>query len=114
MENGMDITYLWGYIGTYPIAKIENASYADVKSVLGINDEAIRLLTEVPQNLRTLLPNAFITTYTYKPGVGIISTTDPKGIISKFEYDVLGRLKLTKDQNNKIISENQYNYKHEN
>lgn len=114
MENGMDITYLWGYIGTYPIAKIENASYADVKSVLGINDEAIRLLTEVPQNLRTLLPNAFITTYTYKPGVGIISTTDPKGITSKFEYDVLGRLKLTKDQNNKIISENQYNYKHEN
>lgn len=112
IENGMDITYLWGYHGMYPIAKIENAAYADVKSALGITDEAIKSLTEVPQTLRTLLPNSFITSYTYKPGVGIISSTDPKGVTTKFEYDAFNRLKLTKDQNSKIISENIYNYRH--
>ncbi len=112
-ENGIDITYIWGYNGIYPIAKIENMSYQQVKTALGMNDEAIRSLTEVPSGFRALLPsNSFATTYTYKLGIGVSSINDPKGITTKFEYDRLGRLVLTRDQDNKIISENKYNYRY--
>ena len=52
-----------------------------------------------------------VTTYTYKPLVGISSITDPKGYITTYEYDELNRLKFVKDRDGNIISENIYKYK---
>ncbi len=110
-ENGTDVSYIWGYGGVYPIAKIENATYLQVKTALGLTDDGLKALTEVPATIRTLLPNALVTTYTYKPLVGLSSMTDPKGLVTKYEYDALGRLIRVKDKNNNLLSENQYLYK---
>jgi YD repeat-containing protein len=57
------------------------------------------------------LANAMITTYTYKPLIGVSTITDPKGDKMSYEYDTLNRLKWVKDKAGNILSENQYHYK---
>ena len=115
-EGGTKISYLWGYNKTLPIAKIENASNAAIRTALGITD--LTLVNEANlaaiNNLRTLLPNAMVTTYTYKPLVGIASVTDPKGDKITYHYDSFKRLQFVKDKDGKILSENQYHYRTQN
>ena len=53
---------------------------------------------------------AMMTTYTYKPSVGITSETDPSGRIIFYEYDGFGRLKTVKDEDGNILKEHKYNY----
>lgn len=109
--GGITIVVIWGYGGTMPLAKIENATYAQVLAALGTTEAALQSLTVAPANIRTLLPNAMITTYTYKPLVGVSTITDPKGDTVYYDYDGQGRLKSVKDNFGKIISENTYNYR---
>ncbi|MBL7887063.1 MAG: hypothetical protein JNJ52_09965 [Flavobacterium sp.] len=111
-ENGTITTILWGYNKTLPIAKIENASNAQVASALGTSN--VNLMNEsnllAINNLRSnaSLSGAMITTYTYIPLIGISTVTDPKGDKLIYEYDVLNRLKTVRDKNNNILNENQY------
>jgi YD repeat-containing protein len=100
-ESGSPVTIIWGYNQTQPIAKIENATYA----------QAIAQYSTVENVFRNNLPNAMITTYTYIPLVGIKTITDPKGNTTTYEYDEFNRFKLVKDAQGNILSENQYHYK---
>ncbi|GGF25756.1 hypothetical protein [Flavobacterium limi] len=122
--DGITTCYIWGYNNQYPIAKVINATYQDISNVLGattltklnngvfqsvvLTDTEIRNMLSA---LQTNLPNAQVTLFTYKPLVGMTSTTDPKGKITYYEYDTFNRLKSVKDHEGKIISENQYHYK---
>ena len=117
--------YLWGYSYQYPIAEIKGATYSEVCVKIGNNNEqtgkntleAIANKAEPTSsdwtainNLRTQLPNAMVTTYTYKPLVGMQTMTDPHGVITNYDYDPFGRLqKVT--QSGKVIESYEYHYK---
>ncbi|MDR0505312.1 MAG: RHS repeat protein [Dysgonamonadaceae bacterium] len=120
-KNGIKTTYLWGYNHQYPIAEIKNATYSQVKNILGqtlidrvagANLPASADMTAI-NNLRsnTNLPNAQVTTYTYRPLVGMTSKTDPDGVKTTYEYDAFGRLQYVKDENDNVIENYKYNYK---
>ena len=114
-------TILWGYGNLYPIAKIENARREDVEAVINSTDlgafgEGYHSDSEVNSFLATLrtseiLKNAHITTYTYKPLVGMTSVMDAKGMIVYYEYDSFGRLRSEKDQHGNVVKSYDYHYK---
>jgi len=117
---GITNCYLWSYNYQYPIAEIKNATYADVVNALSGQAVADRIAgaTEpaasdlmLINNLRTNanFKTSLITTYTYKPLVGILTMTDPRGVVTKYDYDSFGRLsKVTRD--NKVIETYDYHY----
>jgi len=62
-------------------------------------------------DLRTALPNAQVSTYTYDPLIGVTSITDPRGETIYYEYDNFNRLEHVKDAQGNILSKNKYNFK---
>jgi len=118
-DNADKVVYLWGYNYQYPIAKIENATYAEVTAK--ISETALETIAKklapsttdftTVNNLRTQLPNAMITTYTYKPSVGILTVTDPRGTIIIYTYDFFNRLQTIKDVNGITVEDYEYHYK---
>jgi len=51
-----------------------------------------------------------LTTYTHDPLVGETSVTGPDGRTTFYEYDGLGRLVRTRDEQGRILSQQQYHY----
>jgi hypothetical protein len=72
--------------------------------VLGNN---LLLLDEI----RLYPRQAYMTTYTYRPQVGMTSKCDERNRLTVYEYDDLLRLKLIRDNNNNILKTFEYNYK---
>ena len=99
-KDGTVVSYLWDTTRMYVLAKVENASYSTaISKVQGSLDMSLAdttLRTRL-HRIRTLLPNALVTTYTYDPLVGVTSVTDPRGETLFYEYDDLSRLKLVKN-----------------
>ena len=62
-------------------------------------------------SLQNALPNALVTTYTYKPLDGVTSVTDPRKVTTYYEYDLFGRLETVKDHINQNIEGYEYRYK---
>ncbi len=125
-ESGISTSYIWGYNNTLPVAKLENIAYANIPTNL-ITD--IQTLTSSPtatesqilaalNALRTStdvnMQKAMITTYTFKPLIGVTSVTDPKGDRITYIYDDFNRLKEVRDKNDNLLSENEYRYKTQN
>ncbi|WP_177178062.1 sugar-binding protein [Flavobacterium sp. fv08] len=117
LENGTSVSFIWGYDKTLPIAKIENATLAQIASALGITTAVLDTYTEanmaVLNGLRSnaSLVNSMITTFTHLPLIGISTVTDPKGDVMTYNYDSFNRLLTVRDRSNNILSENQYHYK---
>lgn len=116
--DNVNIAYLWGYNNSFPVAKVENSTIEVVRGCFtsselsniengSYDDSEMR---NQLNKIRTLLPGAFVTTYTYAPLIGITSETDPAGRTTYYEYDNYGRLKLIKDQNTNIVKKYEYNY----
>lgn len=55
-----------------------------------------------------LILGAKVTTYTYRPLVGVTYITAPNGLKLVYNYDVLGRLLTIKDTDGKVVES--YNY----
>ncbi|MDN5205238.1 RHS repeat protein [Fulvivirgaceae bacterium BMA10] len=115
-------SYVWGYNQTLPVAQISGASYEDVKIALGGDSQVTALQsmtgTTLKQTLDALrnhndMKDALITTFTYDPIVGMISSTDPNGITTTYEYDELNRLRIIKDHEGNIVQHYDYHYYNE-
>ncbi len=113
--DGTQISYIWSYNKVYPVAKIENAAFSEVATALGISENDLKNFNEANlsqlEGLRTTLPNAMVTTYTYDPLVGVTSMTDPRGYTTTYHYDEFNRLEFVKDAEGNLVSENKYHYK---
>jgi len=110
-------TFLWGYSQTLPVAQIRNASASQVTAAL---QRLGALPTALPTNnlalqqllsqLRQQLPQAQTTSFIYEPLVGLTSQTGPDGRTIFYEYDVFTRLVRTRDEQGRILSQQQYHY----
>lgn len=119
--------YLWSYRGQYPVLKVENATWEQLRSALGASaDELITSLAEKEypsvtdierlNALRELLPEAMVTVCEYKPGAGVVSASDPRGVMTNYAYDNFGRLVEVSEKTDNttpaknIISAYRYNF----
>jgi len=113
--DGTTVSYFWGYNGQYPIVKIENASYSEIALALSTTKEVLKAFTEsnlsTINSLRSNLPKAQVTTYTYEPLVGVKTITDPRGLIIRYIYDDFNRLKEVRDVNDNLLEDYSYKYK---
>jgi YD repeat-containing protein len=107
-RDGITTAYLWDATGNYQIAQVKGATYEQVKAYNG--QAATTDSQTLFNNIKSLVPNAFTTTFTYKPLYGLTSQTDPAGRTSYYDYDTFGRLKLVKDLNQNILKKMEYHY----
>lgn len=112
LKTGIHSVFLWDIYGRYLIALVKNATLSQVGNVSQLlsGTSVTRYAT-----LKTLLPNAQIQTWDYKPLIGVSSHTDVNGETTLYEYDGLGRLKAEKRIVNgtaepEILHEYEYNY----
>lgn len=118
-ENGQPVSFIWGYDNRYVVAKIENMAYQDIPSSLitsikSASDNGNNTLLE--SHLNTLrndptLASSLMSSYLYKPNIGVVKMTDPTGYSMDYYYDSLQRLERVEDEDGNILSENSYNYK---
>lgn len=121
-KTGNTTVYLWSYNKQYPVAKIENATYAmlcgPLSTVWNNLQNASNPTRDEIESVRmahTYYSGAMmqITTYTYKPFVGMTSSTDPRGITTYYDYDEFNRLKQTyiiENGEKKILQKYDYHY----
>ena len=115
-SSGVTISYVWSYNQQYPVARIENATFSEIATALGINET--ELMNFDQSSIGTLdalrshpdMVNAIIVTYDYKPLVGVTKITDPRGYTTTYDYDKFNRLEFIKDELGNLISENKYQY----
>lgn len=121
-DDGTTVVYIWSYKGQYPVAEIKNATYSEVKEIIpettlkSIADATMPTTDQLNQinGLRLQLSSAHISTYTYKPLVGMISATDPSGFTTYYSYHSDGRLSeayIIKDKTKISLEKYEYRFK---
>lgn len=122
IENGMKTVYIWGYKHTQIVAKIENMTFSTIPTSL-IHDivrasdtgtEAQLISAQNSLRNHALLAQAMITTYTYKPLIGVSTVTDVKNQTLHYVYDIHNKLKQVTDNDNNILRESEYYYQTQN
>ena len=119
-KNGLYTYYIWAYNNRYPVAKIETSLNTTIP--VTVNDNSLSksdVLNSIKSDviylsglLSSYLNNSnyLVTIYTYKPLVGMTSSTAPNGVTTYYEYDGFGRLKCIKNDDGNILEQNAYNY----
>lgn len=115
--------YLWGYNRQYPVLEIKNATYSEVATALtqaaidnlnsSSHTEATMetLIRNAADKLRNALPQAMVSSYTYRPLVGMTSKTDARGITEYYKYDGMQRLQAILDHLNYVNKSFDYHYR---
>lgn len=124
--DGTRTYYIWGYHGKQLLAEIKNKPSSSIPPGIQNLIDAVSTASNTETNATTesnlradldfiraqsYFSNSMVTTYTYDPGIGVTTVTDPKGYVMYYEYDQHNRLLNVKDADNNLVGANEYNYK---
>jgi YD repeat-containing protein len=116
-ENDVVQSYIWGYNKTLPVAQITGADYNTIgrlvnQGILNNPQSTEQQIRNELNNIRTGLSGtkAMVTTFTFKPLIGMTSQTDPNGKTTYYMYDSYGRLSYIKDHEGNVLKKYCYNY----
>lgn len=111
---GTTTAIIWGYGGSYPVARITGITYANAVAQSGIDMGVVnnpaneaQIVAELAK-LRQLPGITDAVTRTYKPMVGIGSETAIRGRTVYYEYDPFNRLKAVKDAEGNAVKKVDY------
>lgn len=117
-KDGTPVTVIWSYNHQLPIMEIVGCKYADacklatsiptVESQTNVSDNTI---ASIHSKLQNDLKDAYVTAYIYGPWHTVTQIIKPNGEKIQYCYDDYGRLKETKDVNDKTLQKYFYNYK---
>jgi len=123
-KNGCNNSvFLWGYNSQYPVAEIQNATLDEVKQymtgeeIARLADEPTLSATDIAKisNLRSSMPGSLVTSYVFRPLVGLHSTTFPNGTTVYYYYDTNNNLiEIYRMKNGVKITESKFDYKYSN
>lgn len=119
IRNNLPVSFLWAYNNLYPVAKIEGKTYEAVEKISSASISQLPAnantasITAVLNTVRNGLANdnALVTTYLYRPLVGVTEIVEPNKEKATFTYDDFNHLFQVKEHNGKVVNEYQYNYK---
>jgi YD repeat-containing protein len=128
LRDQSPVTIIWGYGGHYPVAEIKNAAFTEVVTALGgtasantvfanlnsatVTETYIRTTVNAIRNHATM-KKALVSTYSYRPLMGVSGITDPTGRTTYYDYDGSGRLQTVKDTQQKTKETFNYNYRNQ-
>jgi YD repeat-containing protein len=115
LENGLDVSIIWGYNGQYPIAKVEGIPFSAIESeaiiLAGITNLSETSFDTLKSMVNSNTSGGMLTCYLYKPLVGVTTIIQPNGQKETYHYDDAGRLEFVKDHNGNILKQFDYQYK---
>src|SRR5690606_31194478 len=120
-KDGLVVSQIWGYNDSQLVAELKNVSYADIAAatmakIRSYSDVAATTYNETDlitalSSLRNAHGAGYVTTYTYKPLVGISTLTDANGRRETYQYDDFNRLYRVLNHEGLVIKEYTYNIK---
>lgn len=99
------------YILDYRVQR--NGELVYVRQQLGTSANDTYTINEGQNKIATVRvypASASVTTYTYRPNIGVTSVTDSRGVTEFYEYDSLGRLIAVNDNEGNPIQTYTYHY----
>ncbi|NDK57358.1 hypothetical protein [Pontibacter fetidus] len=112
-KNGAVIAKLNGQLLPETVLKTDADGWELARITLPVaqaTDELLLNGTGLLDELKLFPVDAFMTTYTYEPGLGLTSKTDPNQVTEYYEYDSFGRMKGIKDDQRNVLKSYQYHY----
>ena len=109
-KAGVKTCILWGYGGQYPVLKAVGISFDDLTTAVPAAYGGV-FTSALPSAIETAirsLPDIQVTSWTYRPLVGILTETDPSGRTQSYEYDTAGRLIRIRNAANEPLREFSY------
>lgn len=116
-KEGLVVSQVWGYNDSQVVAELKNVAYADIAAATlttikthsaGTTFNEANLITAL-SSLRNAHGAGYVTTYTYKPLVGISTVTDANGRKESYVYDDFNRLYRVLNHEGLVIKEYNYN-----
>lgn len=85
--------------------QIVNAPYNETCNAANLNANILAEADNPVDNMRSLLSESEVTTYTYKPNIGKLTEKNPREVTTYYDYNGLGQLKeiYTIENGKKIV-----------